>query len=688
MNIRKRIIAANLVLIISILMFAINCYADPQALPQSQNIQSNYAIHLFSQDVVLKNPTSSATSYFQLYPGMTVANPVVLDLWYSYSPTIRPDISTMAISVNGVPVASRILEIQVQPAVNWQVSLPAHHFQVGYNEIRVSATHRTIDGLCRDIDNDANWFIVRPETRLRFGVTQGAHTLADYPDQFIDKYLAPKINTAVYLPTISEPELLSALLTMATDWGVKAPAGQPQRLEVRLGQPEQTLGDQVVFTLAKTDPSNVVAPNSSMLTLSELSNGFNRLTINGYNSSSIAKAVDILGRQQYIKTVSGNQLVLDDSLVLDNMQPASNKTHGKYTLSDLGYTDDVQVAGAFHQSAWVTVPRPPNFKAGDGSYIELHFRHSKVLDPKKSAVTIYINDIPIRAETLTIENSERGILRAPIPVSQLNKPNWLVRFGFYHDLGIVDCSKRYDEVAWSVVEKSTYVYLAPGTHERYPNLADFPNNFYVNSKGTINITMMLPEQLTIADVNAAFKLAYFIGQQKQMNITWQVVSPSSFSLKNSKENIIVLGSNGDIEFWELLKNNLAIYPQNDGKFHIAPWLEVLSTGLNQFDIYQLSRIDEQQMLYAFMYTDPNRMMKLLDLALVQGSPLSGQVALVDAQGHNIVYQQPESITSNSSFSWFDELISGNIGVGSIYLLVFAAVLVTTLIMLYVMRNRP
>ena len=48
-----------------------------------------------------------------------------------------------------------------------------------------------------------------------------------------------------------------------------------------------------------------------------------------------------------------------------------------------------------------------------------------------------------------------------------------VLFIYADDLGYGDCSKRYDDVAWSVIEKETSIYLAVSSHSRQESLADF-----------------------------------------------------------------------------------------------------------------------------------------------------------------------------------------------------------------------
>ena len=78
---------------------------------------------------------------------------------------------------------------------NWQVALPLTSLREGINEITISVLHRSIEGLCKDIDNDANWFIIRPETTIKFKVDAMNYSLANFPNPalFSDDILAPGI---------------------------------------------------------------------------------------------------------------------------------------------------------------------------------------------------------------------------------------------------------------------------------------------------------------------------------------------------------------------------------------------------------------------------------------------------------------------------------------------------------------
>lgn len=650
-----------------------------------------YTLRLFTEDTVLRNPNSTVAGYFEVYPGSTVTEPAVLDLWFSYSPTVRTDLSTMTISINGVPVASRMLEAQQSSRSNWQVPLPVNHFRTGSNEVSISVIHRTIDGLCRDIDNVANWFIIRPETRVSFTLARSPYTLSSYPRPFMDDYLASKINTVFYLPTDPDHETVAALLNVATNWGARGLAGVPQRLEVRLGEPGQIPANEIVIGLtSKWLPGRAFPSDAAVLTLDGLPNGNSRLVITGENGNSIAKAVEALHRPQLVKTFFGQQMVLTSPLPPTGGSVANTVKgrKGWYTLADLGYSEDIAVAGAFHQDAVLNIPRPPNYKIGDGSYIELHFRHSKILDPKKSAVTVYINDIPIRSASLIAENAEKGILKTPIPASELNKPMWRVRFGFYHDLGIIDCSKRYDEVAWSVIEKDTVIFLEPGKIGRAPALEDFPNNFLVNPNGTINLTLLLTEKPSQEELSAALKLAYYIGQQNKSKIIWQVQTLSAFDEKKALGTVIAMGKNNDAHQWDAVKKYLPVYPEINGGYRVDSWVEAMPEALNSLDIYQIGKIDNDRLLYTFMYADPNRMNTLLNFALLTGSPLTGQLTLVDAQGNHTSFAQQPTDSEKGGLEWLHAILARAGGVAGTYAAIFTAVLVATLVLMFFTRKRP
>ena len=186
--------------------------AEPLTLGPKPVVQGNeYSVSLFMDDRVLRNPNAALTGFLEIKPGMKLSVPPVLDLWYSYSPTILPDISTMTVSVNGIPAESRRLVPDGAFKSNWQVVLPLTSLREGINEITISVLHRSIEGLCKDIDNDANWFIIRPETTIKFKIDAMNYSLANFPNPFIDEYFGARNTVAFSLADLSNNNIVSML---------------------------------------------------------------------------------------------------------------------------------------------------------------------------------------------------------------------------------------------------------------------------------------------------------------------------------------------------------------------------------------------------------------------------------------------------------------------------------------------
>ena len=650
-----------------------------------------YSLQPFAEDAILKNPNDGATGYFEIYQEGGIVEPAVLDLWYSYSPTTKSELSAITVFVNGAPITSRSLEAAQGAVVNWQVLVPVKNMRSGMNEVQISVVHRSIDGLCRDIDNEANWFIIRSQTRLSFKTNRVPYTLASYPQPFLDRYQGISTNTTFYLPTNADQKMLAAVLDVSSNWGAQGLLGLPKRLEVRLGEPGAVAdGNEIVAALdPKWSPGQALAAEDAWLQVQTMQNGFGRLIVSGGSAEGLYKGLATLSRPQLVKTFLGQQMKLSSELPpTDNSKKKPAGKKGVYTLADLGFNDDISLTGAFHQDAVLTVPRPANYNIAEGSYIELHFRHSKLLDPKKSAVTVYVNNIPVKAVALMLENSENGILKVLIPKDVLNQASWQVRFGFYHDIGIVDCSKRYDEVAWSVVEKGTTVVLEPGGISRFPVLDDFPNQFASEGDGAVPLVLVLPSKLSQEEMNLAVKLAYYLGRYNKGRIQWTVESMDTFDIKKASGSVIVLGPNNSAAYWQSLKKYLHVVPTDTANYQIPNWMNVMPESIAQYDICEISRLDENRNIYAFLYENPQRMNRILDFMLSKGNQLSGQVTLLDVQGKTKVFVSPHDDFVGDGLAWLRTLwarIGGTVGM---YIAVFVMALVATGVLMLYVRNRP
>lgn len=658
-------------------------------------VRESYVIPLFATDRVLRDPNERVSSSFELSPKDRIDGNAELDLHYSWSPITLPGVSTLTVSVNNTPVDSRILKpLQIDES-EWQVQVPGRYFRPGDNTIEISVVHRTIDGPCRDIDNDANWFIVRPETRLGFVLSRGAYGISDFPRPYSDPWSSSKTDTLIYIPSDCDDDTLSAAMDMAAFLGRNGEAGSlPDRLEVRTDRPAPSGANEIV--LGKTDDwfpdvAKTVSPDVPVLTFQPLPDGHSRLYITANDSPAFFKALTALKNPQLVNTFTDGRVVLSAPLSTKNSEAGAPYTGDKtiFTLDDLGYTDDIAVTGAFHQEAYAVLPRPANYRAGEGSYIEFHFRHSQTLEPRKSAVTVYIDDIPMRAAPLLPQNADGGVLNVPIPASELNKPWWTVRFAFYHDLGVVDCSKRYDEAAWSVVEKSTALHLKPGAIPYLPTWDCFPGDFLPGADGHVDLTLLLKDRPGPSDLNSAAMLAWYVGSANGSDIRWHVQRSGTFDAKAARGTIVALGSRDDPAIWKPLENALPVCPV-DGGYRIAPGLNLVPETLKNFDICEIGRVGDakaDKRVYAFLLAPDSRLLTTRPLGDLH---LSGQISLTGTNGLVTAIQRPAvekktpgGADDKSSTSWlsriYDIVRNAPKSATAVYLYVLGAVALLTLI---------
>ncbi len=657
-------------------------------------VREPYVISLFATDRVLRDPNEGVASSFELFPGSRIEGNAELNLRYSWSPLTLPDLSAITIFVNDTPVDSRILKAPQVQESEWTVEIPGRYFRTGDNEVRISVVHRTIGGPCRDIDNDANWFIVRPETRLGFVLSRGAYGMSDFPRPFSDPWSASKTNTVIYLPPDCDDALSTAIDTAAF-LGRSGEAGAlPGRLEIRTGKPEPSGANQIVFVKNDSRRPNLKGTDSAdvpVLTFQTLSDGHSRLSIAANDSTAFSKALAALKNPQLVKTFVGDRVALSSPFPAEAESGAGVFRAGDktiFTLSDLGYADDIPVTGAFHQEAYVDIPRPTNYRTGEGSYIEFHFRHSPILHPQKSAVTVYIDDIPVRAAPLLRQNADGGVLDVPIPASELNKPWWAVRFAFYHDLGVVDCSKRYDEVAWSVVEKNTALHLKPGPLPYLPTWDCFPGDFPPGADGRVDLTLLLKDG-SEASLNPAAMLAWYVGNANGSDIRWHVRRSAAFDAKTARGTILAVGNRDDPSIWKPLESALPVYPVGGG-YRIAPDLNLVPETLKNFDICEIGHLGDAKAgrwVYAFLLAPDSRLLTARPLGDLR---LGGRVSLTDANGLVSVLQRSAAegnastlADENLSKSWaarlYDDVRNAPKSAAAVYLCVLGAVILLTFV---------
>ncbi|MBO8159577.1 cellulose biosynthesis cyclic di-GMP-binding regulatory protein BcsB [Thermosyntropha sp.] len=494
-----------------------------------------YNIKMFAEDIVLNAPINEYYYWLELKPGFSVKEASII-LSYSCSETIIKELSSLTVSINGKPIASTHIEKIGKYPSSLKVKVPANMLVKGINEIKITTTQRSIEKTCQDVDNKANWVVLHNNSVIHLDVLNEPASLNDYPYPFLNNLSLSPVNAVWYLPSNPGKGDIEAMFEMAADWGADLRGGNLENLKIIT---DKAAGLQNQIFISSALNSDRIKKGYGYISLVSEGNNLYRLIIGGNDEEGLHKAISFVS-SDFIRQAEENEITVSE-YIRKKQDKSSDREKRSINLKDLGY-GEITLGGAFHQRTMITVKRPPGWNVGPGSYIELYFRHSALLNPERSSVTVYINGRPLKSVQLNGSNADKGVLKVEIPRDELNKSLWNIEFAFYHDIGMADCSKRYEEVAWSVIEENTRVVLTSGKNSAVSRWADFPN---FNLAGDKVCSIILPENPGDEELTLAALLALRMGQVYGSNIKWKV-GLGIEELDRNDKNLIVITCHKDV----------------------------------------------------------------------------------------------------------------------------------------------
>ncbi|HOF87800.1 MAG TPA: cellulose biosynthesis cyclic di-GMP-binding regulatory protein BcsB, partial [Armatimonadota bacterium] len=547
------------------LLLALLVLSLASAFAQSGTI--HYEVPLFREEQALTDPINQRSYWFKLLPGVRLTDNPVLRLHYTYSETILIHQASMAVYVNAIPVAARAFAGLSKGLVAWDVGIPRGLLRPGFNEIRIVTRQRSIEGLCRDVDNDANW--VRLAKTSTLGITRAAlpqYPLNCYPFPPLDYLAEDSANGVWVLPPHPTPRDVRTLLETASDWGLREPLA---RITPFVTTHLPRAGNAVVFgrydqwpeLIPASLPAEASKPGAGWLS-SRGSDGAIRLLISGQDDAGVDKAARLVTDPDAVEQLHLQEVVIPAGQEVPPRPVVTHKAN-YYTFATLG-APKISLNGAFHQSTSVTLPRPVREVIGRESFLKIYFRHSATLNPRRSLLTVTVNGRKVGSTPLNAANAQGGILTIPMPVQELDADQWTIGLYAFHDLGTLDCSKKYDEVAWTVVEGHSHVMLMPGKVPGYPSLANFPYAMTNIGRPATPITLWLPARPSDAMLSAAAAIAVRAGQTNRVPLRWDVVMGDTLPGKSKGQVVIMMGLRDDTRRFNEVKDLLYITPTAEG----------------------------------------------------------------------------------------------------------------------------
>lgn len=564
---------------------------------------NSYDIRLFNDNQNFNMPKSMASYYLNIPKDAVLNDDCYVMIHFAASNTLISNRSNMSLSVNGVPIDTKwICDIQKDTPNYWKVGIPADKLKIGaINEIKVESDHRSIDGDCMDIDNPSNWVIIYNDSKIHLSDKSiYSPSLSDFYPSYFEYFGSNQSLTSNFiLPKIKDNNLVSALLKLSSSIGSLYSDRNFINYNVSSGDLSNKINaNSIIITPAdelKQNgnlilPGNKLNNNQGFLSISNKSqeNPYYSAIISGENKEGINKAVNFISNNTLLKQVKSNSLNIDSKVSSKYSKFTQNKS-GLYKFSDFGYSD-VNLSGAFHQKTSFSFAQPDGIQAGSGSYINLKFKHSKILLSDRSLLTVYIDGKAIDSSKLLESDSGDGSLKVKIPDSALKKSIIKVDVEVYNYIGKIDCSKDYYDSAWTDIDSDSQICLIPGRKSIQPSLDGFPYFNTYNESKQPKILISFSKYVNDDDLNAAAIMAARAGQNCREPFDFDILDSGSDVTKDQEnEDMIFIGSFNDINIPDKVKKLLSIVPLGDNNFKIKNGVQAVPETLKDKAVIQVIR---------------------------------------------------------------------------------------------------
>lgn len=624
-------------------------FAEQEAYAQANAGAAGVNLLLFREDQTLTMPKNTVSYWFVIPDGVSLQGQCTLTLHMAHSPTLIDSLSSVTAYVNGKPVATRGIVDSDAQEFNWDIPFDASLVKAeGYNEIKITAVQRSIEGDCADIDNPSNWVVLYKDSHLKVWVTPSANpSVSGYFHLYYDTFSRQfAIENDYVLGNPADSGMVATMLELSNSGGmyyqdkeyvryaVYGKDGVPEngRNKIFIETGEQPGGWTSELLNLPADPAGADNAYVSIKGVTD-KHPFYKLLVSGGGGAGLNRAAAFLSNRTLVEQAEGNGILLRSDIKAENTRRGTSlKETGAYSFSDFGY-EDISLAGTFHQRANLSFVQVNGISGEAGSYLDIRFRHSAALLSDRSAMTVSVNNVAVNSVKLSPANAQEGRLVVDIPASALKEPIINVTIECYHYLGKVDCTKDYYDIAWTVIDaEGSGIYFKESRNALRPTLSGFP--YFYNTGDEAVVSVALSGSGDSGVLEAASMLAARTGQNTGAAFKWEVMSDGSYG--ETAGDLVILAEKSAAALPQEISGRLAIVPDGDGYAVQDDSLSVIPETLDNKAIIQVIRSpwDFYKKIYVLLYDGQKGLTNLSELLGEREklNRLDGQVCIVGDAG--------------------------------------------------------
>lgn len=455
--------------------------------------EGNRTVALYYDDLVLRGNSARHDAFFEIGKGQQVADGSYIDLRFSHSPSIIPNLSSMTVLIDDIPLGGIALDSKDAKKKNWRLDLSGLHLGPGYHKISLLARMKlSSEQICEDPSNELLWLIAHKTSKavLKLSPIYADADLSWYPSPFLERGGANPLQAIMIVPDRIGQAEFAVAARLSQFFTAQTPDGRLQipvftesdateemlnaRNAIWIGSIDKwrTGGLKLSEAAAKAAGRQLKDQGVIVEVESPWNEARTHLLIAG-NDKQLSVAADILTTETLYRQLQGNVLdVLEQRAPSEQQEAAKPGDPYSVTLQQLGY-DRLKTENVLHGSTQFEYNIPTDLDLGDSARLLLKYSHSKSIVYHKSVMTVKVNGTPVESIGLTERTSAGGVLDVRIDHSVIGTSRKLnVEVGFQFANPAADRSGNQDYGCvdtflgdWAVVDGDSTLSFTPKERE-------------------------------------------------------------------------------------------------------------------------------------------------------------------------------------------------------------------------------
>ena len=572
--ISRSIVAATILAATLLFLGSSPCFAD--RLTPEPNVSLK---QLSMGDMAAKGHLPALDIWFTGYGDYSPLEGSYLSLDFDHSELVRPEDSTLTVTVNDTPVSSFLLTSDNAKRTTLKIAIPADRLARDLNRIRLKYYMRLRYDDCLDDNDEGLWSTVYQSTFIHYEYASPLQFLGLPPLDLgklpapIIRNVIPETEVAVVVPDQPSTSLISSAASVAARFGQWS-SGRPMKTmlhtasqlspTIKVGRDMVVIGEPganpVLDDLLPSLPlkfrreaegfrfidenGSPIDPTSGILQLvvSPWDQRTTVLVLSGGNDEGVRRAVRTVSSRLAMKSLQGPYAIVNAAT--EELKRGEADEEEKNTISislaQLGLTDTT--AKGFGSPATTFSLDVPPVDNQVGAYMDMIISYSPLVDPILSSVTLGLNGTPVRTLALKTESSQRSTQRVHLPAANL-KPGLnsvTVTFNLYAKGSDWYCMPPAEERAWAVLHADSTFNLPLGPDAASLDLANYPYPFVLQGSAA-NTLLVFPDQQDL--LATSLQVAVALGKQSVGNSTeMQAVLESQLTDEIKKKYHLVVFS--------------------------------------------------------------------------------------------------------------------------------------------------